>query len=113
MGGSPAGIPGLLLRSERGGFARAGRAAVCVGVARDGALRRVDYSAPLGRAVVRETGTALLDERRRISTRSGHGTGAPAPGRAVGHSVPGLLLVDLARRIQLPYRMVGNPDSRQ
>src|SRR6185369_3707687 len=103
----------LLLRSERGGSARAGRAAVCVGVARDGALGRLDYAAAVGRAVVRETGTALLVERHRISTRARHGTGAAAAGRAAGGSVSGLLLVDLAARIQLPCRMAGNPDSGQ
>src|ERR1035437_4112401 len=113
LGGSPAGIPGLLLRSERHGLARAGRAAVCLGGARDGALRRLDYAAPLGRTLVREAGAALLAERCGVSPRAEYGTSTAAAGRAAGRGVPGLLLVDAAARIRLPGGVARHPDSGQ
>src|ERR1035437_1741904 len=113
LGGSPAGIPGLLLRSERDGLARAGRAAVCVGGARDGAQRGLDYAAVVGRALVRETGVALLAERPGVSPGAEHGTRTPIAGRAAGRGVPGFLLVDAAPRIRRPRGVAGQLDSGQ
>src|ERR1019366_3734522 len=99
------GIPGLLLRSERDGLARAGRAAVCLDCARDGALRRLDYAAAVGRAVVREAGAIVLAQRPGISPGAEHGVGAAGARSAAGGGLPGLLLVDVAARIRLPRRV--------
>src|ERR1019366_1442786 len=68
---------------------------------------------PMGRALVRETGAAVLAERPRVSPGAEHGTGAAAAGRAPGGGVPGFLLVDVAPRIRLPRRVAGQLDSGQ
>src|ERR1019366_6422399 len=103
--------PGLLLRSERDGFARAGRAAVCVDCARDGALRRLDYAAAVGRAVVREAGAIVLAQRPGILPGAEHGTGAAAARRVAGGRLPGFLLVEAAEGVRGTRRLVGQPDS--